>query len=63
MTAGAGSSPIRTLLLYSQDTRGLGHITRTLTIANHVLARFPNWVAYVATRSRVAPMDGDGGFG
>jgi len=48
------SSPIRTLLLYSQDTRGLGHITRTLTIANHVLARFPNCVAYVATRSRIA---------
>ncbi len=49
-----GSSKIRTLLMYSQDTRGMGHITRTLTIASHVLARFPNWVAYVATRSKIA---------
>src|SRR5262249_2309164 len=39
---------------YSQDTRGLGHITRTLTIANHVLSRYPNVVAYVVTRSKVA---------
>jgi predicted glycosyltransferase len=45
---------MRTLLLYSQDTRGLGHITRTLTIANHVLETFPNCVAYVVTRSKVA---------
>ena len=46
---------MRTLLLYSQDTRGLGHITRTLTIANHVLETFTNCVAYVVTRSKVAP--------
>src|SRR5262249_11122721 len=48
------SSSIRTLLMYRHDTRGLGHITRPLTIANHVLARFPEWVAYVVTRSKVA---------
>ena len=51
-----GASPrMRTLLLYAQDTRGMGHITRTLTIANHLLATFPHCVAYVVTRSNIAP--------
>jgi len=51
----SGAIPsMRTVLLYSQDTRGLGHITRTLTIANHVLETFPNCVAYVVSRSKVA---------
>ncbi|HEY2951072.1 MAG TPA: glycosyltransferase [Verrucomicrobiae bacterium] len=45
---------IRTLLLYSQDRRGLGHINRTLTIARHILAAYPNFVAYIATRSTIA---------
>ena len=45
---------VRTLFLYAQDTHGLGHVTRTLTIARHVLARYPNAVAYVATASPVA---------
>ena len=49
-----GTLPIRTVLFYAQDTRGLGHITRTLTIANHVLETFSNCVAYVVTRSKVA---------
>jgi predicted glycosyltransferase len=46
--------PIRTLLLYAQDTRGLGHITRTLTIARHVLETYSNCVAYIVSRSKVA---------
>jgi predicted glycosyltransferase len=41
----------RTLLLYAQDSKGMGHITRTLTIARHLLAACPNGVAYVATES------------
>src|SRR5881394_1300566 len=44
---------IRTVLLYAQDNRGLGHINRTLTIARHVLAAYPNFVAYLATKSRI----------
>src|SRR5687768_16791826 len=34
---------IRTILFYAQDNRGLGHINRTLTIARHVLAAYPNF--------------------
>jgi predicted glycosyltransferase len=45
--------PARTLLLYAQDSKGMGHITRTLTIARHLLAACPNGVAYVATESPV----------
>src|ERR1041385_2203647 len=45
--------PIRTVLLYSQDRRGLGHINRTLTIARHLLAAHPHLVAYVATKSAI----------
>ena len=44
----------RTLLLYAQDRNGLGHITRSLTIARHLLARYPNAVAYLATKSALA---------
>ena len=44
----------RTLLLYAQDSRGLGHITRALTIARHLLACHPDLVAYIATKSPVA---------
>jgi predicted glycosyltransferase len=43
----------RTLLLYAQDSRGLGHVTRALTIVRHVLADHPSLVAYVATKSAV----------
>jgi predicted glycosyltransferase len=46
--------PIRTILFYAQDRRGLGHINRTLTIARHLLAAYPNAVAYVATKSAIA---------
>ena len=48
------SSQIRTILLYSQDRRGLGHINRTLTIARHLVAAHPNLVVYVATKSAIA---------
>ena len=48
------STQVRTLLLYAQDNKGLGHITRTLTIARHILARHPNCVAYIATKSPLA---------
>src|SRR5216117_1634331 len=50
----APSMQLRTLLLYAQDNQGLGHITRTLTIARHMLARHPNCVAYIATKSPLA---------
>jgi predicted glycosyltransferase len=46
----------RTLLLYAQDHKGLGHISRTVTIARHLLAAYPNCVAYVTTES---PITGD----
>lgn len=45
------SPQVRTLLLYAQDTQGLGHVTRTLTIARHILSRHPNCIAYIATKS------------
>src|SRR5438034_10155470 len=48
------STPVRTLLLYAQDDRGLGHVNRTLTIARHLLAAYPNCVAYIATKSPLA---------
>lgn len=48
------SSHLRTLLLYAQDTRGLGHITRTLNLTRHVLDAYPDAVAYIATRSHFA---------
>ena len=47
----SGGGPTRTLLLYAQDHKGLGHITRTLTITRHLLAAYPSAVAYVATES------------
>lgn len=54
MTAPTARTRGRTILLYAQDSRGMGHITRTLTIARHLLARHPTLVAYVATKSPVA---------
>src|SRR5918996_5597133 len=50
-----GRSPgTRTVMLYAQDTRGRGHINRTLTIARHILAAHPTCVAYIATKSPLA---------
>src|SRR6267143_5706580 len=46
----------RTMLLYAQDSKGMGHITRTLTIARHLLAAYPDAVAYITTES---PITGD----
>jgi predicted glycosyltransferase len=40
--------------MYAQDARGLGHVNRSLTIARHILARYPNCVAYLATKSYLA---------
>jgi predicted glycosyltransferase len=45
---------VTTLLLYAQDHEGLGHVTRTLTIARHILARYPESVAYLTTKSAVS---------
>jgi predicted glycosyltransferase len=42
-----------TCLLYAQDSKGVGHITRTLTIARHLLGAYPNTVAYIATESPI----------
>jgi predicted glycosyltransferase len=44
----------RTLLMYAQDHKGLGHINRTLTIARHLLPAHPAAVAYIATESPIA---------
>src|ERR1041385_4698693 len=48
--------PTRTMLLYAQDNRGMGHINRTLTIVRHVLAAYPDLVAYIATKSPIADL-------
>jgi predicted glycosyltransferase len=45
---------MRTLLMYAQDHKGLGHINRTLTIARHLLPAHPTAVAYIATESPIA---------
>src|SRR5437867_12971528 len=50
----APSTQLRTLLSYAQDNQGLDHITPTLTLARHLLARHPNCVAYIATKSPLA---------
>jgi predicted glycosyltransferase len=50
------SNPTRTLLLYAQDNRGLGHINRTLTIARHILSAYPTLVAYIATKSPIGSL-------
>ena len=47
------SNGIRTFLMYAQDGKGMGHITRTTTIAKHLLAAHPNSVAYITTESPV----------
>src|SRR6266581_6651100 len=50
----ANTTRTRTLLLYAQDNRGLGHINRTLTIVRRLLAAYPNVVAYIASKSQIA---------
>src|SRR5437763_7838981 len=45
------TSQVRTVLLYAQDNKGLEHVTRTLTVARHILERHPHCVAYIATKS------------
>jgi len=55
-TVWSRASDGHTLLLYAQDSKGMGHITRALTIAKHVLAAHPDSVAYITTES---PITGD----
>jgi len=50
----SGTARTRTVLLYAQDSKGMGHITRTLTIARHLLAAYPSTVAYITTESPIA---------
>src|ERR1043166_7408821 len=50
---GRGTPPMRTLFFYAQDSRGLGHINRTLAIVRPLLARYQDCVAYIATRSPI----------
>ena len=40
--------------MYAQDHKGLGHISRALTIARHLLPAHPTAVAYIATESPIA---------
>jgi len=46
--------PFGSVLVYAQDTRGLGHITRTLTITQHLLDAHENCIGYIVTRSKFA---------
>src|SRR6266545_107565 len=50
------STQVRTMLLYAQDNRGMGHINRTLTIARHLLAAHPDFIAYIATKSPITSL-------
>lgn len=43
------------ILMYSHDTYGLGHLTRTLRIAHAIQSRFPNTTVLVLSGSPVAP--------
>ncbi len=38
-------------LLYAQDSKGMGHITRSLTIAQHLLEAYPKSIAYIVSES------------
>jgi predicted glycosyltransferase len=44
---------VRTFLLYAQDSKGMGHIARSRTIARSLLAAHPNSVAYLVTESPI----------
>jgi predicted glycosyltransferase len=43
--------PARTVLLYAQDGKGMGHITRSLTIARHLIRTYANLSARLVTES------------
>ncbi|HYY48672.1 MAG TPA: glycosyltransferase [Thermoplasmata archaeon] len=45
--------PGLTVLQYSQDSKGLGHVRRNLTIARQLLAAYPDAVTFIATESPV----------
>src|SRR2546422_11625409 len=40
-----------TILLYAQDSKGMGTIARSLTIARHLLTAYPDSTAHIATES------------
>jgi len=42
-----------TVLLYAEDVRGLGHVNRALTIAQHILSAHSHAVVVIATTSRM----------
>src|SRR5262249_36069977 len=44
---------VRTAVMYAQDSRGLGHINRTLTIARGLLGVHPDLVVYLLTKSPI----------
>lgn len=44
---------LRTILMYAQDSKGMGHITRAQIIARHLLAANPHCIAYIATESPI----------
>lgn len=50
---GYRSTRVRTVLLYVQDARGLGHLSRGVTIARHILAAYPDTVVFMASRSPI----------
>ena len=43
--------PAHKFLLYAQDAKGMGHITRSLTIAQHLLEANRNSIAYIVSES------------
>src|SRR5206468_11974538 len=43
--------PAHTILLYAQDGKGMGHITRSLTISRHLLRAYPNLAARLLTET------------
>ena len=45
---------MRICLMYAQDSKGMGHIVRSVTIARYILDAFPTTVAYLATESPIA---------
>src|SRR5262249_24575069 len=44
---------VRTAVMYAQDSQGLGHINRTLTIARGLLGVHPDLVVYLLTKSPI----------
>lgn len=45
--------PSRKFLLYAQDGKGMGHITRSFTIARRLLETYQNSIAYIVSESPI----------